>query len=483
MKVYYQEHKRLILIIATTIVIAILVILSQETKKKIHRKKLQNITHRTAAYDRILKTKTIRVLTHNNSTSYFLYKGQPMGFHYDMVKTLAKDKGWQLKIIVEEDLQKSIKLLNNGKVDLVAMDITKTKNRKSDINFTTPIGFTKQVLVQRKKYGRKKTDSSTYISKIGELSQKKIYIQKGTIFKENLTHIKDISLTNFKIIEDTIHTMEELVLMVATGQIDYTACDKRIAAANATYDSHIDYSLSLSVEQKLAWAVPKGEDSLLLLIDSWLNKFKKSRRFAVLNRKYFKAKKSSFYTDKNFLPIRGGKLSPYDEIIKKYAKEIDWDWKLLAAVIYHESRFNASAKSWAGAQGLMQLMPAPAKKFGAENPFDPEQNIRAGAKYLKYLEERFDDPSINKENRIKFAIAAYNAGLGHVIDARNLAEKNNKNKNSWTNNVDTFIILKSNPKYYKDPVVKYGYCRGKQTYKYVEDIYNLYSNYLNLADK
>lgn len=481
MKVFYLQHKKLILIFAAAIIIAILVILSQITNNKIHRARLLDISHRNIAYHRIQTTKTLRVLTHNNSTSYFLYKGKPMGFHYDLIKILAKENGWKLEILVEEDLQKAIKILNNEKVDLIAMDITKTKKRKAEIYFTKQIGYTKQVLVQRKKYGNKKTESVKYISKISELTNKKVYVKNGTVFKENLIHIKDNSLIDFQIIEDSIHTMEELILMAANGEIDYTACDKRVAAANATYNTNLDYSLSLSVEQKLAWAVPFGEDSLLLLVNNWLDKFMKTKRYAILKNKYFKTKKNSFYTDKNFLPLRGGKLSPYDDLIKKYAKTINWDWRLLASVIYHESRFNADANSWAGAQGLMQLMPSPAKKFGAENPLNPEQNIRAGVAYLKYLESKFDTSNVSKEDRIKFALASYNVGLGHLLDAIKLAKKNNKNYNIWKNNVDTFIVLKSNPKYYKDPVVKYGYCRGKETYKYVEDIYFLYYNYINLV--
>ncbi len=483
MKVFYHKHKKLLLLLSFIIIIGALIFLYKIPEIQKHGEKLNNVTHRTIAFNRVKKTKTLKVLTHNNSTSYFIYKGKPMGFHYDLAKNLAKQNGWKLKITVEDDLQKAIELLNNEEFDLIAMDITKTKKRKSKIYFTNQIGYTKQVLVQRKKRGRKKTDSAKYITKIGELTHKKIYIQKGTVFKKNLLHIRDISLTDFEIIEDSNHTMEELILMVSSGQIDYTVCDKRVAEANATYDSRIDYSLNLSVEQKLAWAVPIGEDSLLNIINNWLTHFIKSKRFAVLEKKYFKTKKKSFYTDKDYLPIRGGKLSPYDDLIKKYSKKIGWDWRLLTAVIYHESRFNPNANSWAGAVGLMQLMPSPAKKFGCKNLYDPEQNISAGTKYLKYLENKFDSTTVSHEDRIKFALAAYNAGLGHILDAQKLAKKNNKNSNSWSNNVDTFIVLKSNPKYYKDPVVKYGYCRGKQTFKYVEDIFYLYDNYLNLVKK
>lgn len=439
-------------------------------------------SHSVNTLQNIQKRNKINILTHNNSTSYFVYKGQPMGFHYDLVKAFAKSKDWDFEIIVEEDLQKALEMLNDGKGDLVAMDITHTKTREKTIQFTESIGFNRQVLVQRKKYSRKKSDTADYIKTVMDLENKQIYVQKGTIFINNLKHLQDMSATDFDIVIDTIHTMEELVLMVANGQIDYTACDERIAKANATYDSKIDYSMCLSTQQRLAWAIPKGADSLLYEINLWLKEFKKTRKYAILNSKYYKTKKKSFYTDQEFLPLRGGGISPYDDIIKKYAKELDWDWRLLAAVINQESRFNAEANSWAGANGLMQLMPAAAKKFGLEDPFNPEENIKAGVKYLKYLLGKFDEPEISKTEQIKFALASYNVGMGHIIDARKLAQKNNQNPNQWTQSVDTFIILKSNPKYYNDPDVKYGYCHGKETYAYVEKIFAFYANYVNVVN-
>ena len=450
------------------------------TKQK-NTEKFEQINHNNTLIN-IEKRKTIRVVTHNNSTSYFLYRGRTMGFHYDLVKQFSKDKGWKFEIIVEEDLQKALEMLNDDKADIVAMDITHTKTRENIIEFTKSIGETQQVLVQRKQYNKKKSDTSIYLKKATDLENKTVFVQKGTIFKENLNHLKEITATDFTVVEDSIHTMEELVIMVDNGLIDYTVCDERIAKANSTYSNRIDYKLSLSPHQKLAWAIPKGADSLLVVVNNWIDKFKKTKKYAILTNKYFKTHKNTFYTDSKNLPMRGGRLSPYDDIIKKYAKELGWDWHLLAAVIYKESRFNPKAESWAGAKGLLQLMPAAAKKFELFDPFNAEQNIKAGAKYFKYLMSKFDDPGILKEEQIKFALASYNVGLGHVLDARRLAAKNNMDKYKWTNNVDTFIILKSNPKYYNDPEVKYGYCRGKETYYYVEMVFEYYRNYKNLVN-
>ncbi len=475
--------KKLILIVSIGIALLIAILVLIPEAALIEKKILKNKAVHNTDYHHIIKTKSIRIITHNNSTSYFLYRGQPMGFHYDLAKAFAKAHGFKLKIIVEDDFPKAIKMLKDKEADIVAMDITITKDREKDIQFTYPIGSNKQVLVQRKRYGRRRNDSALYIKTVMDLSGKKIYVQRGTIFKENLEHLKNISATNFQIVEDSIHSMEELIMMVANNKIDYTACDERIAKANATYNPTIDYHLALSIEQKLAWAIPQNEDSLLIMINQWLKKYTRSRQFALLENKYFKTKKNSFYTDKQYIPLRGGQLSPYDQSIKENAKSIGWDWRLLAAVIYNESRFNAMATSWAGAKGLMQLMPKPAVKFNLDNPYNPKENIRAGAKYLHYLTTKFTKPAIDSISRIKFALAAYNIGLGHVRDAQKLAKKYTGSDTSWSHGVDTFLVLKSKPKYYKDSVVKYGYCRGKSAYNYVENIFTLYDNYKNLVTK
>ena len=181
-------------------------------------------------------------------------------------------------------------------------------------------------------------------------------------------------------------------------------------------------------------------------------------------------------------PYRGGSLTPYDDIIKVNADKIGWDWRLIAALIYQESRFNPDAGSWAGAMGLMQLMPSTAKSFGLEDPFDPQQNIEAGTKYLNIIQKRFaKDSTISKSDIIKFTLASYNVGMGHVIDARRLATKHVGSDNIWTNSVDTFMLLKQKPMYYNDSVVKYSYCKGSAPYYYVEKIMSVYSDYENVV--
>lgn len=169
-------------------------------------------------------------------------------------------------------------------------------------------------------------------------------------------------------------------------------------------------------------------------------------------------------------------MSPYDEAIKREAKNLGWDWRLLASVIYQESNFRPNAESWAGAVGLMQLMPATAIEFGAMDRTNPHQSLRAGARYLKYLDRLWSKYVRDPSERIKFVLASYNAGLSHILDSRNLAIKYNKDPNKWED-VESFLRQKSNPKYYRDPVAVAGYCKCEEPINYVHDILARWEEY------
>ena len=173
----------------------------------------------------------------------------------------------------------------------------------------------------------------------------------------------------------------------------------------------------------------------------------------------------------SILSVQKGKISHYDPLFKKYAKEIDWDWRLLASLAYTESNFDTTAVSWAGAKGLMQLMPRTARAMGVPAGMEqnPEESIKAAVKYIAATANSFSripDP----DERIKFILAAYNAGIGHVTDAMALAEKYGKNKYIWDNNVADYILLKSNEEYFNDPVCKNGYFRGVETFNFVKEV-------------
>jgi membrane-bound lytic murein transglycosylase F len=175
-----------------------------------------------------------------------------------------------------------------------------------------------------------------------------------------------------------------------------------------------------------------------------------------------------------------GRLSVYDETIKEVAAIIGWDWRLLASLIYQESEFKPDVVSWAGAYGLMQLMPVVMQQFGIDSTASPEEQIKVGGKFIQYLDRQIPASVIDSAERIKFVLAAYNSGVGHVLDARRLAEKYNKNPDVWTGQTDFFMRNKSKPAFYHDSVVYYGYARGEETFAFVEQIIDRYDHYRNL---
>jgi membrane-bound lytic murein transglycosylase F len=169
-------------------------------------------------------------------------------------------------------------------------------------------------------------------------------------------------------------------------------------------------------------------------------------------------------------------------MIKEIAHGYNWDWRLISAIIYHESRFNENAGSWVGAYGLMQLMPATAEAFGVENIENPKQNVKAGILLLNSLNNQFLKVIPDSTERVKFVLAAYNIGLGHVNDAQRLAEKYGKNPLVWENNVDLYLEKKMEEKYFKDEVVRWGYCRGEEATKFVHKVTDNYKQYMNVID-
>lgn len=170
------------------------------------------------------------------------------------------------------------------------------------------------------------------------------------------------------------------------------------------------------------------------------------------------------------LRAHGGVVSLYDELVKKEALHAGWDWRLISAVMYRESGFDPLAISFSGASGLMQLMPETAESFGVDDIFDPEQNIRAGIALLSWLNDQFRPGITNDRERLKFVLASYNVGLGHVRDAQRLAEKFGKDPLKWDDHVEFFLLNKSESKYYSDEVVRWGFCQGSEPCYFVKSV-------------
>jgi membrane-bound lytic murein transglycosylase F len=215
-------------------------------------------------------------------------------------------------------------------------------------------------------------------------------------------------------------------------------------------------------------------------LNHWILQEKKTPEFNYLYKKYFENPRSfNRRVRSEFYSLSRGQISPYDSLIKARASELGWDWKLLASQVYQESRFNPEATAWTGARGLMQLMPATGEELNVQNAYDPDESLRAGVRYLKQLSTYFLNVPDSLQ-RIKFTLAAYNCGLGHVQDAQRLAEERGLDPNCWDRNTDQMVLGLSYPKNYNDAVVRYGYLRGVEPYRYVRQIFERYSHYESL---
>lgn len=232
----------------------------------------------------------------------------------------------------------------------------------------------------------------------------------------------------------------------------------------------------------VAWATPgeieadANKPDLVEELRSWYDSSMVDRarkeETAMLTVKKVKRRIFSPMLDK-----KSGVISRYDSYFMTYSREIRWDWRLLAAQCYQESTFDPQAVSFAGAKGLMQIMPGTADHLGVPRSklYDPETNISAAVKLIKELNTAFSDIRDNYE-RTNFILASYNGGGHHIRDAMSLAKRDGKNPHRWSE-VAPYVLKLATPQYYKDPLVKYGYMRGSETVDYVAKIRERHAGY------
>ena len=410
----------------------------------------------------ILERDTLVALTLYSSTSYFLYRGEPMGFQYELCRQFADSLGVELTVKVAASPEELMRKLLAGEGDIIAYNMNVTNERKDNLLFCGEETLSHQVLVQRG--GRKALKDVT------DMPGKDIYIKPDRYLMrlENLNKELGGGIRIHAVREDSV-SEEDLIEQVAKGQIDYTVCDNEVARVNKTYFTNLDISVSVSFAQRSSWAVRPDEPLLARAATEWFARNKTSKAYLASARRYFEQEKHIAHG--SILSIKDGKISRYDDLFRKYAAEIGWDWRLLASLAYAESNFNPDVVSWAGARGLMQLMPRTARAMGMPpgKEADPEESIKAATIYIGRLDKSFSGIE-DKDERINFILAAYNAGEGHVKDAVALARKYGADPARWKGNVEKYLKLKSHERYFNDEVCRNGYFRGEETCRFVSDI-------------
>jgi membrane-bound lytic murein transglycosylase F len=315
-----------------------------------------------------------------------------------------------------------------------------------------------------------------------DLAGREVVIAGVPALYERLVEIEDSVSGDIKVVELEGNVRTEGVLRrVADGRVMLAAAPENVAALSSEYYDNITVEPTLGPAYDVAWAVRQTSPELLKRLNAWIASGEGKALVEELYQKYYVDRLG--YRERGrsgYLSSETGRISEYDELLRSAAETLGWDWRLLAAQTFQESKFDPAARSWAGAMGLLQLMPGTAKEVNVGDPMDPEQNIRGGARYLRRLTELWTPEIADPEQRIRFVLASYNTGRGHVQDAQRLAEKNGMNPQVW-NDVAFWLLKKSEKAVYNDPVVKYGFSRGLEPVTYVAKILDRFDNYREMV--
>jgi len=419
------------------------------------------------------KRRVLRVLTRNNAVCYFMWRNELVGFEYELARKFADKNGMKVMMVVPPSYEDLVPWLKKGKGDIIAASMTLTERRKDlpGVSFSVPYNRVDEVVVAR---------SGETVEGLKDLRGRTLVARKPSSYWDTLTAIQKEKKVDF-VIKPAPSEMEteEIIDHVAKGDFDLTVADRHILNIELSYRNDVKAALPLKKVVPHAWAVRKENKKLLEAANGFLERIQKRLYYRVVYNKYFKHERyMKKHTELRYRP--GEKLSPYDEIVKKYAGKYAFDWKLIVAQMFQESKFKNRARSWAGAGGLMQIMPGTARELGLWNIHHPENNIHAGVKYMGRMRSRFDS-RLPLEVRNNFALASYNAGYGHVTDASKLAERMNMDPDMWFNNVEKTMLLLARPAYYRH--ARFGYVRGKEPVNYVREIRNRHAAYIRMTEK
>ncbi len=364
--------------------------------------------------DAIRKIDTLHALVVSNSTSYFLYRGEPMGFELDLLKQFAKEDSLVLKVHIVRDMSALAERLNRGEGDIVAARLVPTRVDNRFMRFTRPLYRSRPVLVQRSEHaealgGDAPADVDSMVANSGGAQREEagdarrevergkvrrpsdlvgdtVHLQKPSAYYQNLTELADSVSGDIEVVQVPATAPEGLMARIAEGKINYTVTEENVADLSVTLRDNLALGPVMGPPRSIVWAVRQNAPQLQARLDAWLETAQAKSAYQSLYRKYFVDRKGyGQRVASRYLTSETHVLSDYDALFREFARDLGWDWRLLASQSFQESRFDPQARSWAGAQGLLQLMPATAREQGVTNPTDPRDNVQGAVKFSKWL--------------------------------------------------------------------------------------------------
>ncbi len=414
--------------------------------------------------DKIKRDKVLNVILLNAPSTYYIGTEGKKGFEYDLLKAYSRHLGVDLNITAVDTTKEAIARSKILKPHITSAALARTPEREKTFNFgPSYFEIQEQVICHRGMLRTKK-----FPRDVEDLAGLNIMVGADTSYSETIESLKrdgfDLNVTL-----TSEYSTENLLAMVASNEIDCTIAASNIYAINLRYFPEISLAFAISGREQLAWLLADNSKELESDMYSWLNTFNQSGKLAQLKDHYYSyVLFFDYYNTKMFYKRVKSRLPKYEKYFKETSAKYGIPWTLLAAISYQESHWNPNAKSFTGVRGLMMLTRNTAKLLGVKNRLDPLESIVGGTRHIKQM-IKFVPEGIVDENRIKFALAAYNVGLGHIHDAQKLAKKSGLDQNSWSD-LKKVLPLLSQKKYYK--TLKYGYARGEEPVKYVDSIYN-----------
>ncbi|MBF0288569.1 MAG: membrane-bound lytic murein transglycosylase MltF [SAR324 cluster bacterium] len=418
------------------------------------------IFYSSQSLDRMRQKGKIVVLTRNAPITYYIDVDDAAGFEFDLVQAFAQHLGVKAEFKILDSVAEIIEAMENGEGDLAAASLTVTEEREKSFVFGPSYMTIQQQVVCRK--GGFIPDS------IEELGNVELLVIDKSSYVERLQELKtEGNNLRWKTTRET--DTENILQMVWEKKVECTVADSNIVAINRRYYPELVVAFPITSEQSLAWIINDQHRPLFRAVNKWLKAFEKKGDLAVLKERYYGHVDVFDYVDLAvYHRHMDQRLPKYRHLFERAGKKNDIPWEILAAQSYQESHWDPRAKSPTGVRGLMMLTKKTAKSLKVKNRLNPQQSIMGGAKYLKKLLKRVPD-DVEPSDRLYYALAAYNVGMGHIHDAQTLAREFGKNPNSWQE-LKEILPLLSQKKYYKK--LKYGYARGNEPVRYVDRILN-----------
>ena len=461
------------------------------------------------SWSEIEASDTLRAVAVASSTTAFEYKGQIVGHEYEKAQQVAKGLGLQLDVIFAPDERSLLDSLYLGQADIALQSLSHRWLNHS-LDYLRPCGYRYEV--QRVLIGnhRSVVEPNTRKKTNGEETPHRLCVVDSSAFWYMLGEVesRDVlspSMYPMVSVADDSVTLEDLVDWVVEGLYDCTIVDENLAQYYKTYFPKLQVGQPLEgFQDTVSWVVSIFSDTLAQKVDSLCLHSLSAPRYPTIVKRYYEQSQG------RDVPIRylmgGGRLSVYDDLYRQYAAEIGWDWRLMAAISFVESRFDPLAESSVGARGLMQLMPTTAVRFGCPEELlaDPESNVRAGSRLLSYLQEVMQNKLVRvmtqyqvdgyahadsllrrraDEQYLYYTIGGFHAGVGHIFDAISLADTLGYQPTVWQEHASHCLTLKKDSLYYTLPCVQSGPFAGDVTVAYVEEVLQTYEHFKTLVDR